>query len=246
MSAPVVEMRNIEKRFGSVRALRGVNLTVYPGEVVGLVGDNGAGKSTLMKILTGVEQPDGGEILLEGKPVRFENPRASRMMGVEMVYQDLALAGNLSVAENIFLGREIRRGLFLDDAEMEALARRYLDQLSIHIPNVRTPVEQLSGGQRQCVAVARAVAFQAKVVIMDEPTAALAVMEAEKVLDVVRTLRSQGVAVILITHRLQDVLQTADRVVVLCQGQNAGELPAADATIEDIILRMVGGEGKRR
>lgn len=241
---PVVVMTRIAKSFGAVQALKGVDLVLYQGEIVGLVGDNGAGKSTLMKILTGAEQPDSGEIRVMDRLVRFRSPRDSRAMGIEMIYQDLALADNLSVVENIFLGRELRKGFFLDEARMDTAALDCLTSLSVPIPNVRVPVEYLSGGQRQSVAVARAIAFGAKVVIMDEPTAALAVRETQRVLRIARSLRDNGVAVVLISHRLQDVIETADRIVVLSRGQKVAELPAAKASISRIVELMVG-EGVR-
>ena len=201
----VVEMRGIAKEFGPVRALRGVDLRLSAGEVLGLVGDNGAGKSTLMKILAGAYRPDAGQILLNGKKVSFSSPQESRQRGIEMVYQDLALAGNLTVAANIFLGRELSRPALggmvkrLDHRRMAEEASSLLSRLKIEINSVEDCVENLSGGQRQAVAIARSSGFDAQVVIMDEPTAALAVKEVTKVLDLIRTLRDRGVAVILVT-----------------------------------------------
>jgi simple sugar transport system ATP-binding protein len=245
---PLIELREISKFFGPVRALENVNLVVHRHEVVGLVGDNGAGKSTLMKVLTGAHQPSSGEILFEGKPVHFASPHESRLAGIEMVYQDLALAGNLSVAANIFLGREpLKRqwGVFpfLDEKEIEKGSRNLLDRLKINIPNVKARVENLSGGQRQSVAIARATAFNAKLVIMDEPTAALAVKEVAKVLETVRNLRAQGVSVILISHRMQDVMSVADRIIVLFEGTKVADLDRAKTNLDEVVAYIVGSKG---
>jgi ABC-type sugar transport system ATPase subunit len=241
----LVEMRQITKTFGPVVALRGVDFAVRAGEVAGLVGDNGAGKSTLMKILTGVYQPDGGEIWFADRRVHFTSPLDSRHAGIEMVYQDLGLAENLTPIANIFLGREITRrraGLrLLDEAQMARVARERIEGLQIRLPSLSLPVERLSGGQRQSVAIARATAFQAKLVIMDEPAASLAVSEAAKVLGLIKRLREHGVAVILISHRLQDVLDVADRIVVLNRGAKAGDLRREEATMEGVVGLIVGG-----
>jgi ribose transport system ATP-binding protein len=241
----LVEMRQISKTFGPVVALRGVDFAMRAGEVAGLVGDNGAGKSTLMKILTGVYQPDGGEIWFDDRRVHFTSPLDSRHAGIEMVYQDLALAENLTPIANIFLGREITRwraGLrLLDEAQMAQVARERIEGLQIRLPSLSLPVERLSGGQRQSVAIARATAFQAKLVIMDEPAASLAVSEAAKVLGLIKRMRDHGVAVILISHRLQDVLDVADRIVVLNRGAKAGDLRREEATMEGIVSLIVGG-----
>jgi len=224
---PVIEARAISKHFGHVNALRGVDLHLEPSEVLGVVGDNGAGKSTLMKILSGVHPPSSGELLVEGKPVRFSNPGDARKMGIEMVYQDLALAGNMRIDENIFLGRELTRHFgplsLVDHKANQSRAMEHLDNLKIHVKSVSQRVEELSGGQRQAVAVARATAFDAKVVIMDEPTAALAVKEVAKVLDLINGLRDKGIAVILISHRLDDIFYVCDRVMALFHGRNFEE-----------------------
>jgi ABC-type sugar transport system ATPase subunit len=245
---PLIRMRGIAKAFGAVQALRGADLSLWPGEVLGLVGDNAAGKSTLMKVLTGVHWPDGGEILFEGRPVAFHSPRDSRALGIEMIYQNLALAQNLDVVANVFLGREYTRtvvpGLVqrLDEPRMETETRQLLERLRINIASVRTNVERMSGGQQQAVAIARAVAFQARVVIMDEPTASLAVKEVGKVLDLIAQLRARGVSVILISHRLQDVFTVADRIMVLRSGQCVAERMIHDATMDEVVKYIVGAE----
>ena len=245
---PLVRMRRIEKNFGAVRALRGTDLDLWPSEVLGLVGDNAAGKSTLMKILTGVHRPDSGEVFFEGKAVSFNSPQDSRALGIEMIYQNLALAQNLDVVANVFLGRERMRtvipGLisWLDEARMEQDTHNLLERLRINIASVRTNVERMSGGQQQAVAIARAVAFQARVVIMDEPTASLAVKEVGKVLDLIRQLRESGVSVILISHRLQDVFTVCDRVMVLRNGERVAERTIADITMDEAVKYIVGAE----
>lgn len=247
-SEPLVRMVQISKSFGPIEALQQVNLTLYPREVLGLVGDNAAGKSTLMKTLTGAYQPDSGEIWLEGKRVHFASPADSRAAGIEMVYQDLALAGNLTVTGNIFLGHEItRRQLggfrFLDDKQMEQDAADLLHRLRIEIRSLRLRVENLSGGQRQSVAIARATAFNAKVILMDEPTASLAVREVGKVLDLIKTLREHGVSVILISHRLQDIFAVSNRIMVLRHGQVVGDAQTAKTNMDEIVGMIVGSRG---
>lgn len=243
---PIVEMRGVYKYFQAVTALRDVNLKLYPGEVLGIVGDNGAGKSTLMKILSGLYQPSKGEILFEGIPVRFGTPNAARRIGIEMVYQDLALAGNMHVAENIYLGREPTRdylgGLLrlIDHKACRDQAQEHLDNLHIHIKSVTQPVENLSGGQRQAVAIARATAFEAKVVIMDEPTAALAIKEVHKVLDLIKRLKEVGVSVVLISHRMDDIFTVCDRVAALFHGANFAEAPLEKTTRNEVIGWIMG------
>jgi len=245
---PVVEMRGIVKNFGPVQALRGVDLQLARCEVLGLVGDNGAGKSTLMKVATGVYQPGAGQIFLEGRPMHFSSPHDSRAVGIEMVYQDLALAGNLAVDSNIFLGREISRcylgGLIklLDHKRMAHEASRLLERLKIDIKSVNYQVETLSGGQRQAVAIARSSGFEAKLVIMDEPTAALAVKEVSKVLDLICGLKDHDVAVILISHRLQDIFAVCDRIMVLRQGQTVGDLPKSGTNMDEIVALITGAQ----
>ncbi len=223
-AAPIVEMRNIKKNFGAVQALRGVDLVLRRNEVLGLVGDNAAGKSTLMKVLSGAYMADEGEIFLEGKSVHLADPMDARRRGIEMVYQDCALSNNLDVAANVFLGREVVGMQFgplgvMNEHVMEQETQRLLDRLKIDISSVRLKVERLSGGQRQAVAIARATAFDAKVTIMDAPTAALSVAAIDKVLALVRQLKAQGSSIIIISHRLEDVYQVSDRLMVLRQGR---------------------------
>ena len=248
-STPIVEMEGIKKRFGAVQALRGVGLTLYRNEVLGLVGDNAAGKSTLMKVLSGAYTPDEGNIYIESHEVHITGPEDSRRLGIEMVYQDFALANNLDVASNIFLGREAVRlnlGLLkvMNKRRMEQEARRLMDRLKIEIASVRLKVENLSGGQRQAVAIGRATAFNAKVIIMDEPTAALSVAAIGKVLDLIRELKRQGASIIVISHRLEDIFEVADRVMVLRHGRKVGNLPLAGKSLaevrEQVVARIVG------
>jgi ABC-type sugar transport system ATPase subunit len=229
---PVVEMRNIKKSFAAVRALRGVDLVLHHNEVLGLVGDNAAGKSTLMKVLSGAYLPDEGEIFIEGKKEHITDPLHARHLGIEMVYQDLALVNHLDVTANVFLGRETmssQLGLIgvMNQRHMEEETRRLLDRLKIDITSVRLDVERLSGGQRQAVAIARTTAFNAKVIIMDEPTAALSVAAINQVLDLVRELKAQGCSIIVISHRLEDVYQVSDRMIVLRHGRKVCDYPVA-------------------
>jgi ABC-type sugar transport system ATPase subunit len=227
---PVVEMIDIRKHFGAVQALRGVDLTLHHNEVLGLVGDNAAGKSTLMKVLSGAYVPDGGEIRIEGKKTTFANPMDARRQGIEMVYQDYALANNLDVSANVFMGREVARiklgplGV-MNYPYMEQETRHLLDRLKIRIPSVRQKVERLSGGQRQAVAIARATAFDAKVIIMDEPTAALSVAAIDQVLDLIMQLKAQGASIIIISHRLEDIFRVGDRMIVLRHGRKVSDAP---------------------
>jgi simple sugar transport system ATP-binding protein len=245
---PIVRMEGIHKYFGPVRALQGVDLRLHRREVLGLVGDNGAGKSTLMKVLSGVYQPDRGQIHLEGKPTRFHSPRDSRAAGIEMVYQDLALAGNLDVAANIFLGQESTKKrlggvfCFLDHQKMADDATHLLERLKIDIHSVKYRVENLSGGQRQAVAIARCLGFSARVVIMDEPTAALAVREVTKVLDLIRGLKEHDVGVILISHRMQDIFDVCDRIMVLRQGRKVGDLLHSKTSMDEVVALITGAQ----
>jgi ABC-type sugar transport system ATPase subunit len=244
----VVEMRNIKKNFAAVEALRGVDLALHHNEVLGLVGDNAAGKSTLMKVLSGAYIPDEGEILIEGKKVHFTDPLDARRKGIEMVYQDLALANNLDVTSNVFMGREavsVKIGPIgvLDSRYMEKESQRLLDRLKIDIPSVRLLVERLSGGQRQAVAIARATAFNSKVIIMDEPTAALSVAAISKVLDLVRELKAQGASIIIISHRLEDIYSVSDRMIVMRHGRKVTDCPVTgdiDTFRERVVAYIVG------
>ena len=245
---PVVEMRNIKKNFAAVQALRGVNLVLHHNEVLGLVGDNAAGKSTLMKVLSGAYIPEEGEIFIEGQNAHLTDPLHARRLGIEMVYQDLALANNLDVTANVFLGRETvsaELGPFgiMDSRRMEQEARRLLDRLKIDIPSVRLMVERLSGGQRQSVAIARAMAFNSKVIIMDEPTAALSVAAISKVLDLVRELKAQGASIIIISHRIEDIYSVSDRLMVMRQGRKVRDTRVVgdiDAFREQVVAYMIG------
>ncbi len=245
---PVVEMRNIKKHFGGVEALKGVNLVLHHNEVLGLVGDNAAGKSTLMKILSGAYIPDEGEIFIEGKKIHITSSQDAHQQGLEMVYQDLALANNLDVVANVFMGREavsFKIGPIgvMDEHYMEQETKRLLDRLKIIVPSVRSNVERLSGGQRQAVAIARSTAFNAKVTIMDEPTAALSVAAIEKVLDLVRELKAQGNSIIIISHRLEDIYQVSDRMMVLRQGRKVCDTPVTgdiDTFREHVVAYIVG------
>ena len=247
-ATPVVEMRNIKKNFGAVQALRGVDLVLHQNEILGLLGDNAAGKSTLMKVLSGAYIPDEGEIFLEGNMVHLTDPFHARKMGIEMVYQDLALANNLDVTANVFLGREAvgsRIGPIgvMNNHLMEQETQRLLDRLKIDIPSVRLKVERLSGGQRQAVAIARATAFNSKVLIMDEPTAALSVAAISKVLDLVRELKAQGASIIIISHRLEDIYQVSDRMMVLRHGRKVGDCPVTgdiDEFRERVVAYIIG------
>jgi len=227
---PIVEMRGIKKHFGAVQALRGVDLALHHNEVLGLIGDNAAGKSTLMKVLSGAYNPDGGGVFIEGEGVHFTSPMDARRMGIEMVYQDYALSNNLDVSANVFMGREaVRLKLgpigVMDYAYMERETKNLLNRLKIRIPSVRQKVERLSGGQRQAVAIARATAFDAKVIIMDEPTAALSVAAIDQVIELIQQLKAQGASIIIVSHRLEDIYRVSNRMVVLRQGRKVNDSP---------------------
>src|SRR6266700_1514201 len=244
---PILQVKDLYKHFGGLVAVDHVSLDIYLGEVVGLLGDNGAGKSTLIKMISGAYKPDGGQILLNGEAVSFSTPLEARRRGIETIYQDLALCDNLDASANIFLGRERMRhqlGIFrvLDRPYMLRESRQVLDQLDIRIPELRSPIRQLSGGQRQAVSIARAVYWNARLMIMDEPTAALGVPEQLKVLELIRTLRSQGVPVILISHNMQDVFAVADRVIVMRRGNKAGERKISETSENEVVGLMVGAE----
>ena len=243
----VLRVEHISKRFGPVTALRDINLHLRKGEVLGLLGDNGAGKSTLIKMISGVFHPDGGRLVLNGRDVSFSSPQDARNAGLETIYQDLAPCENLDAGANIFLGREpVRHTLgvlrTVDRGRMLAESRRILNQLDIRIPGLARPIRQMSGGQRQAVAIARAVYWNAQLMIMDEPTAALGVPEQRKVLALVRTLRDHGVGVIIISHNLQDVLDVADRVVVMRRGRTVGERRVAETSTSELLGMMIGAE----
>ncbi|AJE81196.1 phosphonate C-P lyase system protein PhnK [Streptomyces albus] len=241
MSAtPVLALRGVSKRFGAVQALTDVDLEIHAGEVVALVGDNGAGKSTLVKTISGVHPIDEGGIEWEGRPVRIGRPQDAQHLGVATVYQDLALCDNLDVVANLFLGNELRQVQVLDEIGMEKRAKELLHTLSIRIPSVRIPVASLSGGQRQVVAIARALIGDPKVVILDEPTAALGVEQTAQVLDLVERLRERGHGVILISHNMEDVRAVADRVAVLRLGRNNGVFSVRDTSHEEIIAAITG------
>ncbi len=239
---------NLTKRFGGLTAVDHASLDIHIGEVVGLVGDNGAGKSTLIKMISGVYQPNEGEILFEDKKVVFGGPRDARDLGIETIYQDLALAENLDVGSNIFLGREIKNGYMgglvktLNRQKMRDESAAVLDRLDIRIPSLTQQIRNLSGGQRQTVAIARTIYWNAKMVIMDEPTAALGVPEQRKVLKLVRTICEQGVPVIIISHNMQDVFAVADRIIVMRRGKKVGELISAKTTPDEVVSLMVGAE----
>jgi len=240
VTAPVLSLSGISKRFGAVQALSGAELQANAGEVVALVGDNGAGKSTLVKVIAGVNPADSGEVLWEGRPVTISRPHDATALGIATVYQDLSLCDNLDVVANLFLGNEATRFQVLDEIAMERKASELLGSLSVRIPSVRIPVAALSGGQRQSVAIARSLLGEPKVVILDEPTAALGVAQTAQVLDLIERLRDRGLAVILISHNLADVKAVADRVVVLRLGRNAGEFRVGEATQEEIVQAITG------
>lgn len=243
--AALLEIRNVRKRFGAVEALKGVSFALNAGEVVAVVGDNGAGKSTLMKIISGVYAPDSGELIFNGAPVKFASPKAAREAGIETIYQDLALADHLDIGANVFLGREpLRRfaGIIpvIDEAKVHEEVVNLLARVESHIPDPDVRVLALSGGQRQAVAIARALYWKAKVVIMDEPTAALAQMETRNVLRMARGLASEGVGVLFIGHNLIEVLEVSDRVVVMQRGTVVHECRSSDTDQEQLVRHMTG------
>ena len=242
---PILEVRNISKKFGGLVAVDNVDMQVYPGEVVGLLGDNGAGKSTLIKMVSGVYNPTGGEIFYQGQKVAIHNPMDALKMGIETIYQDLALAENLNVYSNIFLGREKKKKFWgsvniLDHEYMHDEAKKVLNRLDIEIPSLRNKIAMLSGGQRQAVAISRSIYWDAQLLIMDEPTAALGVAEQKKVLDLVQTLKVQNVPVIIISHQMHDVFSVADRLVVMRRGKKAGERLVKDTNPDEIVGLIVG------
>ena len=240
----LLEAQGITKYFGTITALENVNLKVHAGECLGVVGDNGAGKSTLMKVLSGLYKPSSGSLFFEGNEKVLESPRDSQNLGLEMVYQDLALAGNLPIGENIFLGREPIKNIgmmkLLDFKKIKELTDAHLGKLKINVKSSDQKVEELSGGQRQAVAIARSTAFDAKVVIMDEPTAALAIKEVGKVLDLINGLKKTGVGVIVISHRMDDIFTVCDRVMALFQGTNFAEAELAQTSRDEVIGWIMG------
>lgn len=237
----LLRIGNVTKSFGAIRVLNGVNLTIEPGTVTGLVGDNGAGKSTLMKTITGVYSADSGTISFDGRDMTDLAPGQRRALGIEMIYQDLALAKQQDVSENIFLGREPTKLFgYVDKKKMDAEALGMINRLGVRLPSIHRPVGLFSGGQQQSIAIARALTFNPKLVIMDEPTAALAVREVESVLKLIRQMRGDGIAVVLISHRLNDVMEVTDRIVVLRQGRIEADLVTADTKLRDVIEFIVG------
>lgn len=247
-SEPILSVRNVSKYFGGLTALNDVSLDVHPGEVVALLGDNGAGKSTLTKCVSGVYKPDKGVITFNGESIGTRSPSTIRELGIETIYQDLALAENLDVGANVFLGKEKMKRLFgiipvTDDEYMRQEAEEVLERLDIHIPNLRQKLVRLSGGQRQAVAIARAIYWDTKLVIMDEPTAALGVPEQRKVLALVRSLRDQGIPVIIISHTMADVMEVADRMVVMLRGKLVANIPREEATV-DLLVKYIMGAGE--
>lgn len=245
--AHLLEVKNVTKRFGGLTAVDNVSFYVDKGEVVALVGDNGAGKSTVIKMISGVHKPDEGEIFLNGEPIHIDSPIDAINHGIETIYQDLALAENMDVPSNIFLGRESTKkalGLIpvVNHEHMMNESRRVLERLDIQIPSLKSNIRNLSGGQRQAVAISRSIYWNAKVLIMDEPTAALGIAEQKKVLELVRSLRTQGIAVIIISHQMYDVFSVADRIIVMRRGIKAGERLVVNTNSEEIVSLIVGAE----
>ncbi len=244
---PVLRLLGISKAFGAVQALKDVDFEVYAGEVVGLVGDNGAGKSTLIKTISGVNIPDSGEILLDGRRVSINGPADATALGIETVYQDLALCDNLDVVSNLFLGREdsagpLPFGRIMREVEMERRTVQVLKQLDVKIPSVRVPVASLSGGQRQSIAVAKTILRNARLVLLDEPTAALGVAQTRQVLNLIRRLRDQWLAVVVISHNLADVFEVVDRVIVMRLGRRAATFDIHATTAEQVVAAITGAE----
>lgn len=239
---PLLQLRGINKSFGAVHVLHDVDLAIYPGQVTALVGDNGAGKSTLVKIVAGIYPYDSGDYLFEGQQVSIHGPHDAASLGIEIVYQDLALCDNLDITENMFLGRERHNGILLDESAMEQQARDTLASLSVRtVKSVRQSVASLSGGQRQTVAIAKAVLWNSKVVLLDEPTAALGVAQTRQVLDLVRRLADKGLGVLLISHNMVDVIEVADRVTALYLGRVAADVPASEVNQTQIVELITAG-----
>ncbi|TDD41218.1 sugar ABC transporter ATP-binding protein [Nonomuraea terrae] len=247
MTTPVLQARGLTKRYGHVVALDGADFDLMPGEVLAVIGDNGAGKTSLIKALTGALQPDSGEIRLDGEPVRFRDPLDARRHGIETVYQDLAIAASLDIATNMFLGRELRKpgvlgNVFrmLDKKRMRQESARHMAELKIGLRSLSQPVESLSGGQRQGVAVARAVAWATRVVVMDEPTAALGVKESGQVLDLIRQVRDRGTPVVLISHNMPHVFEIADRIHIQRLGRRVAEISPREHSMAEVVAIMTG------
>ena len=245
MSQPILQLKSINKSFGPVHVLHNVDLTVEKGKVTALVGDNGAGKSTLIKCIAGIYTPESGEFIFEGNKVDIDSPRAATSLGIEVVYQDLALCDNLDIVHNMFLGREKKRNKVLNEHEMESLARKTLDSLSVRtVKSIRQKVASLSGGQRQTVAIARSVLWNSKVVILDEPTAALGVAQTEQVLNLVKRLAANGLAVILISHNLNDVFEVADSIAALHLGRMAAQIDKSKIAPQQVIELITTGKSE--
>jgi ABC-type sugar transport system ATPase subunit len=245
-AAPIIELRGVSKSFGAVKALTDIDLIIPTGEITALVGDNGAGKSSLVKTLSGLWEPDKGEILWQGQPVQLRSPRDAEALGITTIYQDLALCDNLDIVQNMFLGHEDLRHGLLDEGTMETAARRTLESLSVTtIRSIRQPVASLSGGQRQSVAVAKAVMSEAKLVMMDEPTAALGVAQTKMVLDLIRRLASQGITVLMISHNLNDVFEVATRIAILHLGRVVATGPTKDFDTQVVVDYMTTGRSAR-
>ncbi|MEY3254015.1 MAG: hypothetical protein RJA01_21 [Actinomycetota bacterium] len=245
MAEPILSLRKLNKSFGPVHVLKDVDFNAYSGQVTALVGDNGAGKSTLIKCIAGIYTPESGEFVFEGKPVQITGPRDATALGIEIVYQDLALCDNLDIVHNMFLGREEKSGITLNESSMESLAKKTLDGLSVRtVKSIRQKVASLSGGQRQTVAIARAVLWNSKVVILDEPTAALGVAQTEQVLKLVRQLADNGLAVIVISHNLNDVFQVADNIAAMYLGTMAAQVDKNSVSQNDVVRLITTGSSE--
>ncbi len=245
MTSPILSLKRVNKSFGPVHVLKDVDFSAYAGKVTALVGDNGAGKSTLIKCIAGIYTPETGEFVFEGNPVTISGPRDATALGIEIVYQDLALCDNLDIVHNMFLGREEISGITLNESSMESLAKKTLDGLSVRtVKSIRQKVASLSGGQRQTVAIARAVLWNSKVVILDEPTAALGVAQTEQVLKLVRQLADNGLAVIVISHNLNDVFQVADNIAAMYLGSMAAQVEKNSVTQNDVVRLITTGAQK--
>jgi D-xylose transport system ATP-binding protein len=239
---PLVELRNIRVSFGGVRAVDGVTIDVHPGEVVGVVGGNGAGKTTLMRTLSGARPPDSGQVFVNGQPATIGNPRDAKALGIETIYQTLALADNLDAPANVFLGRELSGGASLNDAAMESATRKVIGRLNPNFKNFKSPVLRLSGGQRQAVAIARAIHFNARALIMDEPTAALGPAETSQVHNLIRQLKSEGIGIFLVSHDIHDVFDLSERISVMYHGKLVGTVNKNDVTTDEVLGMIILGK----